>query len=56
MLTVGSLSADERTTRREEARAVVEAAEDHEGLALYWWSVAGERWNAVSRGGCGRGL
>ena len=60
MLTVGSLSAEERTTRREEARAVVEAAEDHEGLALYWWSVAGERWNLCRAedavAACERGL
>jgi hypothetical protein len=45
VLTLGVLTAEERRAHREDARAVLEAAEDHEGLGLYWWSVAGERWN-----------
>ena len=46
LVTVGALSADERRSIREDARAVLEAAGHDEGLALYWWSVAGELWNA----------
>ena len=46
ILTDGVLTKDERHARREAARAVLEAAGDHEGLALYWWSYAGETWNS----------
>ena len=41
------IGADERRTLREEARAVLEAAGDDEGLALYWWGVALEAWFAL---------
>ena len=44
-LTVGSLTAGERATSREAARKVLENAGHDEGLALYWWSRAGETWN-----------
>jgi tetratricopeptide (TPR) repeat protein len=40
------LTRDERAVRREEARAVLEAAQDDHGLGLYWWAVAGENWHA----------
>ena len=46
MVTVGALSDEERASMREAARAVLESAGHDEGLALYWWSVAGELWNA----------
>ena len=44
-LTRGVLTREERGSRREAARAVLEPSGDHEGLALYWWSLAGEMWN-----------
>jgi len=44
-LTRGVLTREERGARREAARAVLEPSGDHEGLALYWWSLAGEMWN-----------
>jgi hypothetical protein len=44
LLTAGSLSADERSSRREAAREVLEAAGHDEGLGLYWWGVGGEHW------------
>jgi tetratricopeptide (TPR) repeat protein len=45
VLGAATRDADERTVRRDAARAVLERAGDHEGLSLYWWSVGGERWN-----------
>jgi class 3 adenylate cyclase/tetratricopeptide (TPR) repeat protein len=41
-----ALSDEDRRARREDARTVLEAAGHDEGLALYWWAVAGEFWNA----------
>jgi class 3 adenylate cyclase/tetratricopeptide (TPR) repeat protein len=46
ILTEGTLTTDERHRRRETAREALEAAGDDEGLALYWWSAAGELWNS----------
>ena len=46
ILTAGVLTTEERHARRESARAVLEASADDEGLALYWWSYAGETWNS----------
>jgi class 3 adenylate cyclase/tetratricopeptide (TPR) repeat protein len=43
-LTDGRTSPEERALQLEEARGVVEAADHAEGLALYWWSRAGEVW------------
>jgi class 3 adenylate cyclase/tetratricopeptide (TPR) repeat protein len=48
--TKGTLTTDERAARREQAHAALEAAGHHEGLALYWWSVAGEHWNGCRAG------
>ena len=45
ILTDGVLTQDERHARREAAREVLEASHDDDGLALYWWSYAGEMWN-----------
>jgi class 3 adenylate cyclase len=45
VLTAGVLTKEERHGRREAARNVLEASGDDEGLALYWWSYAGEMWN-----------
>ncbi len=45
MLTQGVLTEEERGARREAARVVLDSSGDHEGLALYWWSHAGEMWN-----------
>jgi class 3 adenylate cyclase/tetratricopeptide (TPR) repeat protein len=45
IVTVAARDSDERLTRRETAREVLEAAGDDEGLSLYWWAIAGERWN-----------
>jgi tetratricopeptide (TPR) repeat protein len=45
-LTEGVLTSAERVSRRDAARDVLEAAGDDEGLALYWWSYAGEMWNS----------
>ncbi len=44
-LTDGVLTMEERHARREAAHVVLESSGDHEGLALYWWSYAGEMWN-----------
>jgi class 3 adenylate cyclase len=46
LLMTGSLTYEQRAERREEARGVIEAAGDDRGLALYWWAIAGESWNA----------
>jgi class 3 adenylate cyclase/tetratricopeptide (TPR) repeat protein len=46
ILTTDTLTFDERLARRDEARGVLEAAGDDHGLSLYWWAVAGEKWNA----------
>jgi class 3 adenylate cyclase len=43
-MSVGSLSVEERLARLERAHRVLDDADDDEGLAFYWWSVAGERW------------
>jgi class 3 adenylate cyclase/tetratricopeptide (TPR) repeat protein len=41
-----ALSAKGRSERRDEARAVLEAAEDHLGLARYWYGAGYESWAA----------
>jgi class 3 adenylate cyclase/tetratricopeptide (TPR) repeat protein len=60
VLTTSSLTREERAARREEARAALEAAGDSEGLALYWWAVAGEAWHscrtAEAAAACEKGL
>jgi class 3 adenylate cyclase/tetratricopeptide (TPR) repeat protein len=60
ILTVGRLTQDERRTRREAARVVLDAAGNDEGLALYWWNAAGETWNrcraADTAAACEHGL
>ncbi len=43
-LTNGRTSSEERALELEEARGVLDAAGHAEGLALYWWSRAGEVW------------
>jgi predicted ATPase len=45
LVTGGSITFEERAASREKARVVLESVEHDEGLALYWWAVAGERWN-----------
>jgi class 3 adenylate cyclase/tetratricopeptide (TPR) repeat protein len=45
LVTGGSITLEERAATREKARLVLEREEHDEGLALYWWAVAGERWN-----------
>ncbi|MDH5280049.1 MAG: AAA family ATPase [Thermoleophilia bacterium] len=47
LVTASDVEADERRVLRDEARAVLEAAGNDEGLALYWWSVALEAWFAL---------
>jgi tetratricopeptide (TPR) repeat protein len=44
-VSAGTLTREERRGRREAAYHLLEAAGDDEGLALYWWAVAGESWN-----------
>jgi tetratricopeptide (TPR) repeat protein len=45
LVTGGSITLEERAATREKARLVLEREKHDEGLALYWWAVAGERWN-----------
>jgi len=46
ILTHGLLAQEQRDARRDDARRVLEAAGDDDGLALYWWTQAGEMWNS----------
>jgi class 3 adenylate cyclase/tetratricopeptide (TPR) repeat protein len=43
-LTTGTLNADERHATKEAAYRVLADANDDEGLAIYWWTVATEHW------------
>jgi len=54
LVSVEGVEADERQALREEARAVLERIEHHEGLALYWWGLALESWYALRSTGTKR--
>jgi class 3 adenylate cyclase/tetratricopeptide (TPR) repeat protein len=56
----GTMTSEERISRREAVYAVLEAADSDEGLGYYWWDLAGEHWVALRAeetiAACERGL